>query len=317
MFEAFPMKKKKSHIIRFADFILKALRQRQFMLYSSKYSKKVFTLHQHIVLLCVREYLHMGYERFIDFLPSMTELVEFIELVRIPHFTTLQKVAKRLKTSLLDKILLGFSRRSLFRTGIDSTGMSLHHSTFYYEKRLEYFSRKRKRTPGRPRKRRKKKHQYVSIFADLDNQIILSAKMLRGSHSDNPMMIPTMKKAEEIFDRIKSHDADRGYDAEYNHKYVEEIIGAECYIKLKNKDVPVCRTKGENRKKAKRKLHKKIGRPRKNHRNKMETIISVVKKVFGEHLTAIKAVSQRKQMLLRLIAYNAYRKAFLLIFEDF
>ena len=31
-------------------------------------------------------------------------------------------------------------------------------------------------------------------------------------------MKPTINKAKEIFDRIKSNDADKGYDAEYNHK---------------------------------------------------------------------------------------------------
>ncbi len=39
--------------------------------YSSKFSKKTYTLHQHIVLLSIREYRNgMGYERFCKELPD-------------------------------------------------------------------------------------------------------------------------------------------------------------------------------------------------------------------------------------------------------
>ena len=124
------------------------------------------------------------------------------------------------------------------------------------------------------------------------------------------MMIPTINKAKEIFDRIISNDADRGYDAEYNHQFTKEKLFADDFIKLVNKDVPVHKTSGENRKKAKVRDRNKKGRPRKNHRNKIESIIFVLKKVCGEHLTAMKAVNQRQQTRFRVIAYNAYRKFF-------
>ena len=186
---------------------------------------------------------------------------------------------------------------------------SLQHSTYYYEKRLEHFRKEKTKKRGRPRLRRKKKHQYTSIFADLDNQIILSTKLSRGSKSDMKMMIPTITKAKEILHKIVSHDADRGYDAEYNHKFTNAIMKATDFIKLKNIEVPVYKTIGTNRKKAKRKIRNKKGRPRKNHRNKMESIISVLKKICGEHISAVKAATQRQQTRFRIIAYNAYRKS--------
>jgi len=34
----------------------------------------------------------------------------------------------------------------------------------------------------------------------------------------------------------------------------------------------------------------------------------VLKKVFGEHITATKAPTQKQQTRFRIIAYNAYRK---------
>ncbi|MBU4502369.1 MAG: hypothetical protein KKA79_07255, partial [Nanoarchaeota archaeon] len=259
------VKKKVSFLIKFAKSILRALRVRCVRLYGSKFSKKTYTLHQHLVLLALREYFKgMGYRRFCDLLPDFSLLLEFLKLDQIPHFTTLQKVAQRLKGKTVEGIFLGFARRARFRAGTDSTGMSLQHSTYYYEKRLEHFRKSKKRKPGRPRKRRKKKHQYTNIFADLDAQLILAVKLLKGSKSDNKMMIPTVKKAKEIFGQVISHDADKGYDAEYNHKYINEMMKAEDHIKLKNTKVPIHRTKGTYRKKSKQKNKNKKGRPRKN-----------------------------------------------------
>lgn len=304
------MKKKKTFLIKFAENILKALKVKFVRLYGHKFSKKTYTLHQHIVLLALREYHKgMGFRRFCQLLPDYSLLLEYLGLSQIPHFTTLHKVSQRLKSKLVENIFLGFASKSKFRAGIDSTGMSLQHSTYYYEKRLEHFRSAKKKKVGRPRKKRKKKHEYVSIFADLDKQIILATKLLRGSKSDNKMMIPTIKKAKELFGQIISTDTDKGYDAEYNHKFVNEEMKCEDHIKLKNKDVPIHRTRGVYRKKCKRKLQNKKGRPRKNHRNKIESIMFVLKKILGEHITARKASNQRQQMRFRIIAYNAYRKA--------
>ena len=308
-------KKKQTFLIKFAKKILSALKRREFRLYGHKFSKKTYTLHQHIVLLALREYQKgMGFRQFCNLLPDFGPLLDFLKLTKIPHFTTLHKVSCRLKGSLLEDLFLGFASKGKLHTDIDSTGLSLQHSTYYYEKRLEHFRKTKKpRKRGRPRKRRRKKHQYTNLFVDLDKQIILAIKLAKGSKSDNKMMIPTIKKAKILFDQIESFDADRGYDAEYNHAYVNEIMKSSDFIKLKNVHIPVHKTNGTYRKKAKRKLRNKIGRPRKNHRNKAETIMFVIKKTFGEHITAIKVKNQRNQTRFRIIAYNAYRLIFYFI----
>ena len=312
------MKTKKTFFIRFAESILRALKIRQVRLYGSKFSKKTYTLHQHIVLLALREYHKgIGFRQLCEVLPDYFFLLECLELSRVPHFTTLHKVSQRLKGSLVEGVFLGFARKAKFRAGIDSTGLSLQHSTYYYEQRLEQFRKTKNKKVGRPRKRRKKKHQYTSIFADLDGRIILSAKLLRGKKSDNRMMRPTINKAKELFSQIISNDADKGYDAEYNHKFNNEVMEVEDYIKLKNKDVPLYRTSGTNRKLAKAKARNKLGRPRKNHRNKIESIIFVLKKVFGEHISATSSACQRQQTRFRIIAHNAYVQAKRLLIEDF
>ena len=304
------MKKKDTFLIKFASNVWNALKRRHVRCYGNKFSKKTYTLHQHAILLALREqFKGMGYRAFCRLLPDLSRLLEYLGLSKIPHFTTLHKASQRMKGTLVESIILGFATKGQFRAGIDSTGMSLQHSTYYYEQRLEHFRKGKNKKPGRPRKRRKKKHQYTSVLADLDRQIILATKLVRGKKSDCKMMKPTMNKAKELFGQMKSFDADKGYDAEYNHKFINEVVKTEDYIKLTNKDVPVRNTSGVNRKKAKRKLRNKRGRPRKNYRNKIESIMFVLKRVFGEHIFATTAKGQRQQARFRIIAYNAYRQA--------
>ena len=127
------MAKKETFLIRFAKNILTALRIRQIRLYGSKYSKKTYTLHQHIVLLAIRE-LHkgIGFRFLCELLPDYSLLLQFLGLSQIPHFTTLHKVSQRLKGTLLESIFLGFARKAKFMGGIDNTSLTLPHFTLFF-----------------------------------------------------------------------------------------------------------------------------------------------------------------------------------------
>lgn len=72
---------------------------------------------------------------------------------------------------------------------------------------------------------------------------------------------------------------------------------------LKNKDVPIHRTKGTSRKKIKRQKHHR----KKNWRALVETINSVFKRMFGSILTAKNLHTMKVEMYLKLITYNLYR----------
>jgi len=65
--------------------------------YSSKFSKKDFTRHQHFALLALKAFLKMGYRDVVDLLHDWSELRTTLELKKVPHFTTLQKAAQRFK----------------------------------------------------------------------------------------------------------------------------------------------------------------------------------------------------------------------------
>jgi len=65
--------------------------------YSSKFSKKDFTLHQHAALLAVKQFLGLGYRALVAYLRDWSDLRQALGLKRVPHYTTLQKAHAALK----------------------------------------------------------------------------------------------------------------------------------------------------------------------------------------------------------------------------
>jgi hypothetical protein len=50
-----------------------------------------------------------------------------------------------------------------------------------------------------------------------------------------------------------------------------------------------------------------------NQRNKDETIVSVIKRLFGEHITSRLIRMQNRELTLRCIAYNVHRMVKLVV----
>ncbi len=97
--------------------------------------------------------------------------------------------------------------------------------------------------------------------------------------------------------------ADKGYDSEANHELVREELDAISIIPARYEDVPVRRTHGRYRKQMKRRFHKHLY----CQRNKNETILSVIKRMFGEHITSRLIRMQNRELTFRVIAYNMHR----------
>jgi hypothetical protein len=95
----------------------------------------------------------------------------------------------------------------------------------------------------------------------------------------------------------------KGYDNEENHVLVREDLKAYSIIPPRYRYVPIWRTHGRYRKQMKRGYLK----PLYNQRNKDETIVSVIKRLFGEHITSRLVRTQNRELSLRCIAYNTHR----------
>ena len=64
--------------------------------YAHRFSPKKFTQPQLLACLILKEFFKTDYRGIVEILNDATSLPQAIGLTRVPHFTTLQKVAARL-----------------------------------------------------------------------------------------------------------------------------------------------------------------------------------------------------------------------------
>ena len=165
---------------------------------------------------------------------------------------------------------------------------------------------------------RKKKYVKLSIGADmLKKQIICTIKIRRAptTRHDNIDFKPIVTKtaAAQIKPLSIVIVADKGYDSgEENHVLVRDKLHGYSVIPPRYKqEVPVWKTHGGRyRKQMKYRYQKQLY----NQKNKDETIVSVIKRLFGEHITSrLIRTQNRRELKFRCIAYNAHRVTNMLV----
>jgi len=128
----------KSRLLRFVEEAFQ-LAQRAVARYSSKFSKQRYTLHQHIVLLCLKVRKNTTYRTLLDELIEMPRIRNAINLTELPAPSTLCKAFDRLDMAVW-RVLLNLSI-SLLPTngvaGIDASGFDRSHASKHYTKRAE------------------------------------------------------------------------------------------------------------------------------------------------------------------------------------
>lgn len=268
--------------------------------YSDKYSKKTYTQHQLAVAILLMKYENKTYRDITDML---LELRAYFDLVDVPHFTTLQKFFDRIPIYIWDFLIA--KTYQLFGTGIanvaiDTTGYDLERSSYYYEQRVNMLVR------------RKRYLKHV-LSVDTDKQAIICSFGRKSNVNDSKTFKPIAKKTRKITP-IGNLTADKGFDAEENHRYANEELGANTIIPLRYKTSKF-RTKGTYRKKLRHNFPYKLY----HQRAKIETVNFVEKIKFGEGLRSRLLRTQRKEMVLVDIVYNIYRymNCFYFVVKDF
>ncbi len=280
---------KESRYIKLAKTMLNVLIRARVPLYMHRKSNHIYTVWQHLILLALRQYECKSYRRFVEWLHEAYYLRIFLQLDNIPHYTTLQKFAARMSGTLLYRIISSFIMltkiRKLF-VGIDASGFESSNASSYYTDRTGI----------------RKKYIKLSIGAELREQIACSLKIRRAPKHDTVDFKPIMERASSIMP-LSIVVADKGYDSEYNHELVREHLNALSIIPARYEDVPVWRTHGKYRKEMKRRFYTHLY----YQRNKNETILSVIKRMFGEHITSRLVRMQNRELTFRVIAYNMHR----------
>jgi len=96
------------------------------------------------------------------------------------------------------------------------------------------------------------------------------------------------------------------YDSEDNHVLVRDVLHVLSVIQTRYEHVPILKTHGRYRKQImKRGAYCKLLY---NQRNKNETIVSVINRLFGEHFTSRLLKTQNRELSFRCIDYyNTHR----------
>ncbi|ELY77035.1 transposase IS4 family protein [Natrinema pallidum DSM 3751] len=184
----------KSRLLRFVEEAFQ-LAQRAVARYSSKFSKQRYTLHQHIVLLCLKVRKDTTYRTLLDELIEMPRIRNAINLTELPAPSTLCKAFDRLDMAVW-RVLLNLSV-SLLPTngvaGIDASGFDRSHASKHYTKRAKLTIQQLK----------------VTLLVDSKVNAVLDLHMTTTRKHDSQIAPSLIKRNPETIDILLG---DKGYD---------------------------------------------------------------------------------------------------------
>ena len=252
----------------------------QLSLHHNWIGPKIYSQHQMIALLTLKARENKSLRRFVAWLYE-TKWPEVLGLKAIPSYSSIYRAMKRLGMNVLRKI--NFAIISTLRSsikGIDGSGFQMQHRSRHYEKRanLEYLPNGKLDIVG--------DLTYFLIddwhFAVKERHDVLAAKRM-------------MKRSEHVANIDLW--ADKGYDCEELH----ELSFAKGFNLL----APTRRsTRKRPKGRFRRIVDEKIKSKPKYERAKVETIFSILKRVYGETIRSQKPHMKKREMAWKIIALN-------------
>jgi hypothetical protein len=151
----------------------------------------------------------------------------------------------------------------------------------------------------------------LGFLDEARKQLIVAVKFRRGPANDSPDFVNVLKKVQPAELPVKLVVADKGYDAESNHEYAQDVLGARTAIPVRAASRPKIKMSGKRRRKQARDFDKK---GYDGHRPKVETVFSVEKRKMGSHVLARNPSQQHKELVFRAFSYNSGRIESLFLF---
>jgi len=268
----------KKLIIRAKGLIRKARIPKSF----SKRKNNVFSNEKHIIMQILMQYEGLDYRKAVHFVEL---LKDEIGMPRIPHFTTLNKFALRVKPFWFEQLISQICNSVQSEiAAIDGTGFSLNH-------RSRYFC-----TIAGERK----EFMQFNACAELKHKLITAVRLRRKRRNENIDVDCLMKKSKQL--KLNCFLADKAYDSEKNHE-IAESYGARFVAPIREMKKQGFRVRGYHRKNLNKEFPSEIYRKR----VLIEGIFSAMKRQFGELVYAKNFATQKNELLCRVIAYDLGR----------
>ena len=167
------------------------LARRSMRTYSSKFSRRDFTLPQLFACLVVREHQNKSYRGIEALLRDSQHWCRQIGMKRVPDHNTLCRAFHAILSqsrigSLLDRLTQWMMLGKAIGTtcAIDSTLYDTHHRSRHYEQRCRQFSSSDKNTANSRRSRAARRTPKLSLSVDTRSHLILAARARTGMGSD-------------------------------------------------------------------------------------------------------------------------------------
>ena len=321
------MKARSNQLQAFAQLAL-VVAQRVIPKHSHKFAPKTYTQPQLLACLLVKEHLRLDYRGTQDLLELSDGLRSALGLRQAPDHSTLwwfaqHKVTPELLQQALEETVRCLDeqeppstpssggvepskKKSARQVALDSTGLFLHHTSRYYEWRA---------------RRERGQRGWLKWAAALwtGPQLVLSQLVRPAPAGDFADLVPLACAAHSVLPYTQLV-ADGGYDSEANHRFCREELKVESLIPAHNRRGTRAKTT------YRRKMQRLLGVPGSERRGtaraqrdygqrwKAETLMSVLKRKWGECLSARHAAMQQLQALLRGVVYNLHRLTVLGLF---
>jgi hypothetical protein len=266
-------------------------------------SPKKFTQHQLAAILILREFFKTDYRGIEAILQDHAALRTILELHHaVPHYTTIQKAAHRIKKRELDALLSGFIalaqemkllQKASHVSAIDGTGFETRHISSYFVKRRAKGERNIYQMTTYTR------YPKAGVVTDCQSHLVLAVIPERGAGPDVNHFKKAVIEAEKNM-HLRILLADAGYDSEASHVFargrnIRTIIPAR--IGRPSTKLP----SGKWRKVMATRFNTALY----GQRWQGETVNSMVKRVLGSALRARSYWSQCRELVVRFLTHNA------------